>query len=168
MSFLFLFSDLLAVSLSSAWNITQSDHKSRDPAPCSSYTDICKGNSIFKKVFTHKQVKQHSTPLTSKEHPLIIWYHFPHSQMLPSWCTAAVKQVLDGATERGSQCLWSPCEPNVTNDWYTSILQHVVGTLHNLTCKMKSLRLPHTAGVTTSVLNSIRCLCPERPVSVGT
>lgn len=45
----------------------------------------------------------------------------------------------------------------------TSNNTHVVRTLHNLTCKMKNLRLPHTVGVTTSVLNSIRCPCLEKP-----
>ncbi|XP_056290682.1 uncharacterized protein LOC130206652 [Pseudoliparis swirei] len=39
----------------------------------------------------------------------------------------------------------------------------VVSTLHLLTCKMKSLNISQTDGLTTSVLNSIRCPCLRKP-----
>uniref|UniRef100_A0A8C2XDH4 Interleukin-7 n=1 Tax=Cyclopterus lumpus TaxID=8103 RepID=A0A8C2XDH4_CYCLU len=42
-------------------------------------------------------------------------------------------------------------------------VQVVVSTLHLLTCKMKNLNISQTNGLTTSVLNSIRCPCLEKP-----
>ncbi|TMS09157.1 hypothetical protein E3U43_014704 [Larimichthys crocea] len=39
----------------------------------------------------------------------------------------------------------------------------VVTSLHNLTCIMMYLRLDHTDRLASSVLNSIRCPCLERP-----
>lgn len=38
-----------------------------------------------------------------------------------------------------------------------------VGTLLNLTCKMKKLRLTHTERLASLVLNSIQCPCLEKP-----
>ncbi|TKS88006.1 hypothetical protein D9C73_022130 [Collichthys lucidus] len=49
---------------------------------------------------------------------------------------------------------------------YASVPQDVVTTLHNLTCNMMYLSLDHTDRLASSVLNSIRCPCLERPCEV--
>lgn len=45
----------------------------------------------------------------------------------------------------------------------TSRNADIVNTLHLLACKMKHFGLSLTERLTTSVLNSIRCFCPEKP-----
>uniref|UniRef100_A0A8C9XXX3 Interleukin-7 n=1 Tax=Sander lucioperca TaxID=283035 RepID=A0A8C9XXX3_SANLU len=39
----------------------------------------------------------------------------------------------------------------------------VVSPLHFLTCKMKTLSIPHTDGLVRAVLGSLRCPCSEKP-----
>ncbi|KAK5850167.1 hypothetical protein PBY51_014438 [Eleginops maclovinus] len=39
----------------------------------------------------------------------------------------------------------------------------IVSTLHNLTCKMKNLNITETYHLVTTVLNSVRCPCHEKP-----
>uniref|UniRef100_A0A4W6D0R6 Interleukin-7 n=1 Tax=Lates calcarifer TaxID=8187 RepID=A0A4W6D0R6_LATCA len=58
----------------------------------------------------------------------------------------------------------SPC-PSLRHNLRrcTSDTEKIVSNLHNLTCRMKSLRLPNTDRLAMSVLNSIRCPCLERP-----
>ncbi|KAF0028226.1 hypothetical protein F2P81_019313 [Scophthalmus maximus] len=50
------------------------------------------------------------------------------------------------------------CMPDIAN---------VLRTLHNLTCKLKNFQPSQTDGLATSVLNSLRCPCPQRSHVLG-
>lgn len=56
----------------------------------------------------------------------------------------------------------------VTNDSCISILQDKRDILLNLTCKMHTYGLPNTEALVSSVIHTIGCPCPDRPVSKAT
>ncbi|KAL6097996.1 uncharacterized protein ACO6RY_13402 [Pungitius sinensis] len=93
----------------------------------------------------------------------------PHKELQEDY-KLVVETDINNANENIANLLQNSSCPALKHKLHncTADIREFVSSLHLLTCKMKKLSISHTDGLVSSVLNSLRCPCLEKPTKEPT